>query len=183
MTAPDRLSLEEIQSWPKAELHCHLDGSLRLQTVLDLATTQGKLNLLPSTSLDELGVVLARIDKSDSLESYLAWFRYTIPLMQSADALHRIAFELAEDNARENVRYLEVRYGPILHTEGGLSMEQVNDAVRSGLRAAEEQYDITTSIIVCGLRDRFESSSLMQAELAVRQRVNNVVAFDLAGGE
>ncbi len=183
MRPPDKLSLDEIQSWPKAELHCHLDGSLRLETVLDLATRQGKLDLLPAKSLDKLGLILADIDLSDSLESFLAWFRYTIPLMQTEEALRRIAFELAEDNARENVKYLEVRYGPILHTAGGLTMKQVNDAVRSGLQEAEDKYDIATAIIVCGLRDRLESASLMQAELAVLERDNGVVAFDLAGGE
>lgn len=183
MTTPVQLSIEEIRSWPKAELHCHLDGSLRLQTVIDLATDQGKLHLLPATTVEGLAIALSEIDSSESLESYLAWFRYSIPLMQSRDSLFRAAFELAEDNALENVRHLEVRYGPILHMEEGLSIEEVNDAVRAGLVAAEEKYDISASIIVCGLRDRFESASLMQAELAVRQRTNGVVAFDLAGGE
>lgn len=183
MSSTGQLSLDEIRAWPKAELHCHLDGSLRIQTLLDLAREQGKMDILPASSVPELEKTLAEIDNSESLEAYLAWFKYTIPLMQSRDALYRVAFELAEDNAKENVQLLEVRYGPILHTNEGLSMEEVNDAVRAGLRDAEAKYDITTSIIVCGLRDRFESASLMQAELAVRQSKNGVVAFDLAGGE
>ena len=178
-----QLSLEQIRSWPKTELHCHLDGSVRLTTMLELAAEQNKLDLLPASSVDELTVVLADVDRSASLEAYLAWFRYTLPLLQTKDALYRAAYELAEDNARENVRHLEVRYGPILHVEEGLSMEEVNDAVRAGLRDAEDEFGISTSIIVCGLRDRFESASLMQAELAVRHRNSGVVAFDLAGGE
>lgn len=177
------LTRDEILAWPKAELHCHLDGSLRLQTMLDLAEQQGKLDLLPARDLDGLAAILRQIDDAETLEEYLAWFGYTIPLMQSADALRRIAYELAEDNARENVRYLEVRYGPILHTEEGLSLDEVNDAVLAGLRDAERDFGIKTGVIVCGLRDRFESASLAQAELASRYRGRGVVAFDLAGGE
>ncbi len=188
MTAPpgnagSTLTREEIHSWPKAELHCHLDGSVRLDTLIELATQQGKLDMLPARSADELAEVLKEIDNSETLESYLSWFRYSIPVMQSREALRRIAFELAEDNAAENVRYLEVRFAPILCTEEGLSMDDVLEAVHDGLNDAEEQFDITTRIIVCGLRDRLESASLMQAEVAVRSRNRKVVAFDLAGGE
>ncbi len=177
------LTRDDLFGWPKAELHCHLDGSLRLTTLLELARTQGKMSLLPSDDVDGLEEILRQIDHSETLEAYLGWFRYTIPLMQSADALARIAYELAEDNARENVRYLEVRYGPILHTEEGLTLEQVNDAVLDGLKNAERDFDIHTNLIICGLRDRFESASLRQAELAVAYRRRGVVAFDLAGGE
>lgn len=181
--ASNGLTRADLLAWPKAELHCHLDGSLRLETMLDLARRQGKLSLLPSDSVEGLEAILRQIDDSETLEAYLAWFRYTIPLMQTPEALARIAYELAEDNARENVRYLEVRYGPILHTEEGLSLEAVNDAVLDGLRAAERDFGIRTGVIVCGLRDRYESASLRQAELAVAYRGNGVVAFDLAGGE
>ena len=182
-TLPDTLSREDILAWPKAELHCHLDGSLRLSTMLDLAEKQGKMNRLPSDHVEGLREILRDVDASETLEAYLAWFRYTIPLMQTKEALARTAYELAEDNAQENVRYLEVRYGPILHTEEGLSLEAVNDAVLDGLAQAERDFDITTSLIICGLRDRFESASLRQAELAAAYRHRGIVAFDLAGGE
>ena len=178
-----QLTRERILAWPKAELHCHLDGSLRLETLVDLARDSNNLGILPSTDVGELAKILEAIDQSETLESYLAWFKYSIPVLQSKDALFRAAYELAQDNAEENVRYLEVRYAPILHTEAGLSLEEVNDAVLSGLRQAEQEIDIRTNIIICGLRDRFESSSMMQAELAVAKRNSGVVAFDLAGGE
>lgn len=180
---PPNLTRDVLLAWPKAELHCHLDGSLRLETMLELARAQGQLSLLPSDSVDGLEAILREVDDSETLEAYLAWFRYTIPLMQSREALARIAYELAEDNARENVQYLEVRYAPVLHTEAGLSLEEVNDAVLDGLRAAERDFGIRSAVIVCGLRDRFESASLRQAELAVTYRNRGVVAFDLAGGE
>jgi adenosine deaminase len=177
------LSREEILAWPKADLHCHLDGSMRLSTLVDLARRQGKMDQLPGSSEEELAAVLKTVDDSETLESYLSWFRYSIPVMQTADALERIAFELAEDSVAENVRYLEVRFAPILCTREGLSLEQVLRAVREGLLRAEREYPITTQIIVCGLRDRLESASLMQAEIAVKLRDQGIVAFDLAGGE
>lgn len=178
-----RLSREDLATWPKAELHCHLDGSLRLSTMLELARAQGKLSLLPADSVDGLDEALRRIEHSDSLAEFLEWFRYTIPLLQTREALARAAYELAEDNARDHVRYLELRYGPVLHCEEGLSLEQVNEAVLDGLREAERDFGIRTGVIICGLRDRFESASLAQAELAVRYSDRGVVGFDLAGGE
>ena len=181
--APTTLSRDDIHAWPKAELHCHLDGSLRLETMLDLAQQQGKMNRLPADTVEGLEAILRKIDDSETLEAYLAWFRYSIPLMQTEDALRRIAYELVEDNAQENVRYLEVRFSPILHTEEGLALDKVTEAVLDGLSAGERDYDIDTSLIICGLRDRFESASMRQAELAAAYRHRGVAAFDLAGDE
>ena len=177
------LTQDDIRSWPKAELHCHLDGSVRLETMLDLAQQQGKMSVLPADSVEGLRDELRQVEASGTLEAYLAWFDYTIPLLQTEAALRRTAYELAADNAAENVRYLEVRYSPILHVESDLSLEAVNDAVIEGLRRAEADFDITTSLIICGLRDRFESASMRLAELAVEYQHEGVVAFDLAGGE
>ncbi|MBL7978512.1 MAG: adenosine deaminase [Bacteroidetes Order II. Incertae sedis bacterium] len=183
MSQTTPLTRETIHSWPKAELHCHLDGSLRLSTMLELAREQGKTDLLPADTEEGLHEVLLQVDDSPTLEAYLSWFSYTIPLMQTPDALQRIAYELAEENARENVRYLEVRYAPITHTWEGMSMEAVNEAVLEGLARAEKDFDIKTGVIICGLRDRYESASLAQAELAVAFKDRGVVGFDLAGGE
>lgn len=177
------LSRDTIHAWPKAELHCHLDGSLRLSTMIELAEAQGKTDLLPAGDEAGLAEELKKIDGSPTLEEYLKWFGYSIPLMQTREALHRIAYELAEDMAKDNVRYLEVRYGPVLHTDEGLTMWQVNDAVLAGLRDAEKDHGIRTGVIVCGLRDRRESASLAQAELAASYRGRGVIGFDLAGGE
>ena len=174
---------EQIEKWPKAELHTHLDGAPRLSTLLDLARTQGKSSLLPADSVEGMADLLRQVDESGTLEAYLSWFQYTIPFMQTSAALSRIAYELVEDSARENVRYLEVRYAPILHTEDGLSLEAANEAVLDGLREGERDFGVRTAVIICGLRDRFESASLRLAELAVAYRGKGVVAFDLAGGE
>ncbi|HKL88378.1 MAG TPA: adenosine deaminase [Salinibacter sp.] len=183
-TAADTaLTRDDILAWPKAELHCHLDGSMRLETMLDLAKTQGKMDVLPSDSVEGLRDELRAVEESDTLEAYLAWFQYTIPLLQTKEAIRRSAYELAADNAAENVRYLEVRYSPILHVEEDLSLEEVNKAVLDGLTQAENDLNIRTSLIICGLRDRFESASMRMAEMAVEHKHEGVVAFDLAGGE
>lgn len=183
--SPDttELTRDAIASWPKAELHCHLDGSMRLDTMLDVAQDEGKLGVLPADSVEGLREELRDVERSDTLEAYLSWFQYTIPLLQTPGALRRATYELAEDNARENVEYLEVRYSPILHTEEGLSLEEANEAVLEGLTQAERDFNLTTSLIICGLRDRYESASMRLAELAVEYKHEGIVAFDLAGGE
>lgn len=172
-----------ILGWPKADLHCHLDGSLRLETLLDLARKQGKLAELPSEDPAELRQILEAIDHSSSLADFLVWFKYTIMVMQDAESLHRIAYELVEDAAKENVKYIEIRYAPIEHKRGGLSLHEVNDAVLAGVRDAEKATGTIGRVIICGLRDRFESESFRLAELAVKYKNKGVVAFDLAGGE
>jgi adenosine deaminase len=177
------LTRDTILSWPKTDLHCHLDGSLRLETLLELAKEQGKLDELPATTHAELYAILESIDHSETLADYLVWFKYTIMVMQSRAALERITFELMEDAARENVRYIEIRYAPIEHTRGGLTLTEVNEAVWAGVKKAEAQYKITGRLIICGLRDRFESESMRLAELAVAFKNKGVVAYDLAGGE
>lgn len=177
------LTRDDIFGWPKAELHCHLDGSMRLGTMLEFAVEQGKKDILPSDVVEGLREELRAVEESDSLEAYLTWFEYAIPLLQTQKALSRAAYELAADNVAENVRYLEVRYSPILHVEEGLTLEEVNDAVLDGLEQAERDLEITTSLIICGLRDKFESASLRLAEMAVEYKNDGIVAFDLAGGE
>lgn len=177
------LTRETILSWPKADLHCHLDGSLRLETLLELAEQMDLMHELPADNPADLLRILESLDHSKDLADYLVWFKYTIMVMQTKEALHRIAYELVEDAAKENVRYLEIRYAPILHCERGLTLEQVNDAVLAGIREAEAATGTKARVIICGLRDRFESESFRQAELAVAYKGKGVVAFDLAGGE
>ena len=108
------LSLEFIEKLPKTDLHCHLDGSLRLDTILDLARKQHVK--LPTFDRGELFNLLYAGEKCASLEDYLKAFDITLSVMQTEAALERTAFELAEDAWKENVRYLEVRYSPLLHT-------------------------------------------------------------------
>jgi adenosine deaminase len=137
---PAALSLEFIEKLPKTDLHCHLDGSLRLDTILDLARRQGVT--LPTTDRDGLFHLLYAGERTNSLDEYLAAFDITLSVLQTEEALERVSFELAEDAWRENVRYLEVRYSPLLHTRLGLRPAVVVEAVMRGLRAAKRQYGI-----------------------------------------
>ncbi len=175
------LTREKILSMPKAELHCHLDGSLRLPTMIELARERHVE--LPSFDPAKLFTKLRLGQNYESLVDYLAVFRYTLAVMQDVAALERTSFELAEDCAKENVRWLEVRYSPILHIEKGLSLAQVMDAVLAGLRRAERQYPIRCGVIVCGIRNINPATSLRLAELAVAYKSAGVVGFDLAGAE
>lgn len=171
---------ERIEALPKAELHVHLDGSLRPATMLELAEAADVA--LPARDPDGLASAM-RADGAASLEVYLSAFDFTLSVLQHADALERVAFELAEDNAREGVRLLEVRFSPVLNTRAGLALDDVMEAVVDGLRRAEAAYPLRTGVIMCALRHLEPAGSIRLAELAVRWRDRGVVGFDLAAGE
>ena len=173
-------SREAIRALPKAELHVHLDGSLRPSTMVDLAREQGVP--LPSEDPEVLGRRMIAADASD-LESYLERFALTLSVMQTPEALERIAYELAEDGALEGLRYMEVRFAPLLNVEQGLSHTEVVQAVAHGLQRANRDHGIEARIIICALRSLDPSSSLEMARTAAECRHLGVVAFDLAGGE
>ncbi len=170
-----------VRAMPKADLHCHLDGSLRLETILELASETGVR--LPTKDKDELRDLLHCGKLCDDLIDYLKAFDITCKVLQTEEALSRAAFEVAEDSARENVRYLEVRYAPILHTNRGLRLDQIVQAVLDGMQRAEREYDIRTGLIICGIRNMTPETSLRIAELAVAFKNRGVVGFDLAGAE
>ena len=171
---------ELLEKLPKTDLHVHLDGSLRAETMIELAREYGIK--MPVWDADELRDYM-HVQDARNLVDYLARFDTTLSVMQTEEALERIAFELAEDCARENVRYVEVRYSPVLNIQGGLTLEQAVDAPLRGLRRAEKEYGIRTAIIICGIRNMSPETSMDLAELTVEQRHNGVVAFDLAGAE
>jgi adenosine deaminase len=171
---------ERLLALPKAELHVHLDGSLRVDTLLELGREAGVE--LPGREPEALASRMRAPDAGD-LASYLEAFATTLSVLQTAGALERAAYELAEDAAAENVRYMEVRYSPVLHSDGGMSLEETVEAPLRGLSAAEETLGIRTGLIVCGIRSQPPSVSRELAELAVAYQDQGVVAFDLAGAE
>jgi adenosine deaminase len=169
-----------LKRLPKAELHVHLDGSLRPQTLLDLAKDQ-KVEL-PSTKLDEL-VRYMHVTDARNLVDYLQRFEITLSVLQTPDALERAAFELLEDGGKENVRYMEIRYSPILCTRKGMPLTEAVEAPLRGLKAAEAKFGVKASLIVCGIRNMSPEVSLELANLTVAYKGHGVVAFDLAGAE
>lgn len=165
---------------PKAELHCHLDGSVRPQTLLDLAREYNVA--MPRAEARALGDHMTVRD-AHSLEDYLARFAVTLSVMQHREALERIAYELVEDAHRDGIWYIEVRFAPVLNMHGGLAVDEVIDAVLRGLGHAEREYGVVARVIVTALRDLAPAVSLDMAKLAVAYKDKGVVGFDLAGGE
>ena len=175
------LTYDLVKKLPKAELHCHLDGSLRVETILDIAAKEGVE--LPSTDPQILRSMLAVGADCPDLETYLKTFDITCSVMQSAESLLRVTYELAEDCAAENIRYLEIRFAPILHTNRGLKLVEVISAVLKGKEQAERNLNIKIGIIICSLRHNNPEESIIAAELAVAFKNKGVVGFDLAGAE
>jgi adenosine deaminase len=172
---------ELLRALPKTDLHCHLDGSLRLATVLELAAAQGVR--LPADTPEGLARAIHMGETCSSLEDYLVAFDVTLAVLQTEEALYRAAYELAMDCASENVRYLEVRYAPVLHTRLGLKPTTILDAVLDGLRHAKRETGIKSNVIVCGIRHMDPQTSVRLAELAVAYKGKGVVGYDLAGAE
>ena len=176
-----KLTRAVIERLPKTDIHCHLDGCLRPSTVLELADDQGVK--LPTRKLPQLTRLLQAGKRTRNLGDYLKIFDITLSVMQVREALYRVAYELAEDVAAENVRHLEVRYSPILHRQKKLPFEDIVDAVLAGLGDAGRKCGVSTGVIVCGIRSMSPKTSMALAELALAYKGRGVLAFDLAGQE
>src|SRR5213083_2780495 len=170
-TGPPRLSKDALRRWPKAELHVHLDGCLRPQTMLELARAQGIA--LPADTPEALARTLS-VQGSRSLEEYLAKYEITLSVMQTAEALERIAYEFVHDVALEHVRYVEVRYSPALHRPA-LTLTEAIEAPLAGIKRAEAETGTKTGLIVCGIRTLPPSVSLELARVAVDYKDAGVV--------
>jgi adenosine deaminase len=164
---------------PKVLLHEHLDGSLRIETILELASASGYADL-PTDDPNELADWFDQ-GESGSLERYLESFRHTVGVMQTSGAIERVAYESVVDLAADGVVYAEIRFAPTLGTSGGLSRRQVVDAALAGFRSGERETGLEVGLILDGMRD--DADSLEVARLAVEMEPRGVVGFDLAGPE
>jgi adenosine deaminase len=174
------VTLEEIRRVPKVLLHDHLDGGLRPATIVELAADIGYAGL-PATDAGELAAWMSQIAQRGTLELYLEAFQHTVGVMQTREALIRVAAECAEDLADDGVAYAEVRFAPELHLMRGLSLDQVVEAVLEGFRRGSAGRPITVYALLTAMRTA--ARSLEIAELAVRHRDAGVVGFDIAGAE
>jgi adenosine deaminase len=182
---PTALTAETVRAVPKVLLHDHLDGGVQPATVLELADEAGYEGL-PTADAAALGRWFHAAADSGSLERYLETFVHTVGVMQTRDALVRVAAECARDLASDGVVYAEVRFAPELHVERGLSLEQVVEAVLEGFRhgstvAARAGHRIRIGTLLTAMRHAARSMEI--AELAVRYRDVGVVGFDIAGAE
>ena len=173
-------TIEQIRAMPKVLLHDHLDGGLRPGTVIDLADDIGYTEL-PTHDPAELTEVLTAGAHRGHLNLYLDAFRHTVGVMQTRHALYRVAREAAEDLAGDGIVYAEVRFAPELHTELGLTLDEVVHAVLEGFRDGSEDGRIEVRALLTAMRTAARSQEI--AELAVRHRDNGVVGFDIAGAE
>lgn len=174
-----KLTGEQIRAVPKVLLHDHLDGGLRPATIVELAVATG--HALPASDPESLGAWFAEAADSGSLERYLETFEHTVAVMQTADNLSRVARECVEDLAADGVVYAEVRYAPEQHLDGGLTLEEVVEAVQRGFDEGQAATGIVVRQLLTAMRHKANSRQI--AELAVAHRDTGVVGFDIAGAE
>src|SRR5712692_31556 len=170
-----KLDRGELKRLPKVLLHEHLDGVLRPKTVTELARG-AKYNQLPTEDPEELVRWFHQGANQGSLPKYLEGFAHTIAVMQTEEALERVAYEQAEDLSRDGIVYFETRFAPVFHTQKGLTHQQIVSAVLKGLERGRKDFGIASGLIICAMRNL--DGSLEMAKLAVDFRARGVVGFD-----
>lgn len=175
-----RLTRQDIEALPKIELHCHLDGSISLSTIRYLAQLADIV--LPESDRDLRQKVTAP-QNAANLMAYLAPFDYILPLLQTETALELAAYDILEQAKADNIRYIEIRFAPTLHTAGGLTLTQVVSAVTRGLIKGEKQMGIKANALLCGMRHEPLASVMTLVDLLIAGQLSHVAGFDLAGVE
>lgn len=166
---------------PKIELHCHLDGSVRPKTIIELAKIAGVD--LPTSDIEAIKNILIAPMECTSLNEYLERFQVPVAIMQSRESLKRVAYELMEDSAKENIKYIEIRFAPLLHTDKGLSPEEIIQSVLEGIKEGEKNYDIKGNLILSFLRHMPAETIYDVIEVGKKYLGDGVVAIDLCASE
>lgn len=174
------LKKSDIHSFPKAELHCHLDGSIRPETLQKIAKTQG---LSISDDVAEVSSHMQAPPTCQNLVEYLTCFDFVLPYLQTKEALEMAAFDVMEQAAEDGIRYIEIRFAPSLSMEKGLSVEEIIESVAKGVADAEAQYNVHGNLLVIGMKtgELALIESIFSKTLALKNE--KVVGFDLAGAE
>jgi len=173
--------MTNLKMLPKVELHCHLDGSVRPETILDLAKQDGIE--LPTYNLEDLKDYLQVPDDCPSLKVYLERFALPNAVMQSKDNIHRITDELLEDVAADGVKYIEIRFAPRLHMVKGLTFDEIVGSVLSAIETGPEKHGVYANLILCCMRHENVKHSIEVVESGRKFLGKGVVAVDLAGNE
>ncbi|WP_223299318.1 adenosine deaminase [Paenibacillus darwinianus] len=173
--------MDMIAEMPKVDLHLHLDGCVRPSTLLDFARIQGVQ--LPADDPRELLPYMQASEATASLTEYLQKFGFVLPMLQTGEALERVAYETVESAAADNCLYIEVRWAPMLHTNGELDADGAIRHVLDGLRRGEARFGVKARAIVICMRHHDEATNLRAVEAAARFAGQGVVAVDLAGDE
>ncbi|WP_430603104.1 adenosine deaminase [Enterococcus sp. DIV0724b] len=171
---------EHVKNLPKIELHCHLDGSIRPETLRKIADQQGISLPVDNKKLKEL--LVAPIDCQD-LNDYLERFDLVLTCLQTEEALKTAAIDVISQAAEENIQYIEVRFAPSLHTEKGLSLPKIITAVLAGLEYGQHQFGVKSNALLCGMRHEELADIEKVVRLAEEFKTNGIVGFDLAGNE
>lgn len=172
------MNIKEIK---KVELHLHLDGSLRPETVIDIAKKDGIE--LPTYEIGELKKYLSVDETNKDLVEYLKKFDLPLKVMQTKENLTRVTFELLEDLAKDNYIYTEIRFAPHFHKQSGLSLEEIVESVSDGILEAEKKYKIKGNILLCIMRHMSTDLAYEIVDLAKKYKDKKVVGIDLAGDE
>ncbi|WP_166239678.1 adenosine deaminase [Paenibacillus turpanensis] len=172
---------ELLRKLPKVDLHLHLDGSLRTETILDLAAQQGLP--LPVNTLEELAPYVQVGEDCRSLSEYLSKFHFTTKFLQTEEALERAAYEIVEQSAEHNCGYIEVRFAPQLHREQGLSAEAAIQHVLNGLQRGEREFGVVSRAIAICMRNHSTKENIEVVEAASQFAGLGLAAVDLAGDE
>lgn len=175
------LSYKDFLELPKIELHCHLDGSLRVDSVLEEITLQN-INI-SEKELNSMDSILRAPQNCTSLVEYLSAFDMPLKVLQSKRAIRRFTFEVFEDAYKENIVYLELRFAPILHTQNRLSMKEVISSAINGMNDAKNKYDIEGGLILCCMKNFSEKDAINTIESGKEFLGKGVCAVDLAGPE
>lgn len=166
---------------PKVELHCHLDGSVRPKTIIELSKTENVK--LPSYDIETIKNIMIAPMECTSLNEYLKRFQVPVAVMQSKESLKRVAYELMEDSANENIKYIEIRFAPLLHTQKGLSSKEIIESVLDGIKEGEKNYDIKGNLILSFLRHMPAETIYDVIEAGKEHLGKGVVAIDLCASE